>query len=223
VGTHRPFPARDAQTKQRPFPPRRLCCPHGSTGTTAASDAHPARRPLPGLAGYRARRSDSHTRSAAGPGGPPQFPPSPSERSTPHTPGSPSRLRLQALHRFHGLHPDFAGSALPIPHPQAGPLTTPQASLHAADRSVASTNVAFDTALRRRAFPPDAGSLLPGLLAATRTGLPPAGDDELHTYQISKTPPPTVLGARNVEARQYASTTRGQTSRSGHGDEWRTT
>ena len=30
-----------------------------------------------------------------------------------------------------------------------------------------------------RRFPPDAGSLLPGLLAATRTGLAPAGDDEL--------------------------------------------
>ena len=38
---------------------------------------------------------------------------------------------------------------------------------------------AFDAALRRRAFPPDAGSLLPGFLATTRTGLAPAGDDEL--------------------------------------------
>ena len=28
-------------------------------------------------------------------------------------------------------------------------------------------------------FPPDAGSLLPGLLAATRTGLTPAGGHEL--------------------------------------------
>ena len=37
----------------------------------------------------------------------------------------------------------------------------------------------FDAALRPRPFPPEAGSLLPGLLAATRTGLPPAGDDEL--------------------------------------------
>ena len=30
-----------------------------------------------------------------------------------------------------------------------------------------------------RAFPREAGSLLPGLLAATRTGPSPAGDDEL--------------------------------------------
>ncbi|MFE3143921.1 transposase [Streptomyces scopuliridis] len=37
----------------------------------------------------------------------------------------------------------------------------------------------FDAGLRRRTFPSDAASLLPGLLAATRTGLPPAGDDEL--------------------------------------------
>jgi hypothetical protein len=58
-------------------------------------------------------------------------------------------------------------------------LSTRQASLDAADRTVAPTNVAFDAALRRRAFPPDAGSLLPGLLAATRTGLAPAGGDEL--------------------------------------------
>jgi hypothetical protein len=40
---------------------------------------------------------------------------------------------------------------------------------------------AFDTALRRRTFPPDAGSLLPGPLAVTRTGLTPAGNDELPT------------------------------------------
>src|SRR4051794_12597295 len=37
----------------------------------------------------------------------------------------------------------------------------------------------LDAALRPRAFPPEAGSLLPGLLAATRTGPTPAGDDEL--------------------------------------------
>jgi hypothetical protein len=47
-GTHQPFPARNASTKQRPFPHRRLCCPLGSTSTTAASDAHPAHCPLPG-------------------------------------------------------------------------------------------------------------------------------------------------------------------------------
>src|SRR5438552_15858516 len=49
---------------------------------------------------------------------------------------------------------------------------------------------AFDAALRRRAFPPDAGSLLPGPLAATRTGLTPAGDDELKTRSRTHGPPP---------------------------------
>ena len=33
-------------------------------------------------------------------------------------------------------------------------------------------------------FQTDAASLLPGLLAATRTGLPPAGDDELTNSKI---------------------------------------
>jgi hypothetical protein len=38
---------------------------------------------------------------------------------------------------------------------------------------------AFDTGLRPDPFPDRAASLLPGLLAATRTGLTPASDDEL--------------------------------------------
>ena len=44
---------------------------------------------------------------------------------------------------------------------------------------------AFDAGLQRRTFPSDAASLLPGLLAATRTGLTPAGDDELTNTKIS--------------------------------------
>ena len=42
-----------------------------------------------------------------------------------------------------------------------------------------SPNRAFDAGLRPDPFPDQAASLLPGLLAATRTGLTPAGDDEL--------------------------------------------
>ena len=60
---------------------------------------------------------------------------------------------------------------------------------------------AFDAGLRPGPFPGRAASLLPGLLAATRTGLPPAGDDEL--TNTKKTPwhyvtvsPPVLLGAR---------------------------
>ena len=103
------------QRSSGPSHHRRLCCPPGSTGTTAASDAHPASDPLPGVTGYRTPRSGSNTRRLPGRGGPPQFPPPPSIRSAPPTPGSPSRLRVQALHRFHGLHPDYGGSALPCP------------------------------------------------------------------------------------------------------------
>jgi hypothetical protein len=69
--------------------------------------------------------------------------------------------------------------------PSRGPLTTRQASRDAADRSVAPPDGAFDAGLRRRAFPPGAASLLPGLLAATRTGLAPAGDDELVMDQVT--------------------------------------
>src|SRR5918998_6226331 len=44
---------------------------------------------------------------------------------------------------------------------------------------------AFDTGLQHRTFPSHAASLLPGLLAATRTGPTPAGDDELANTRIS--------------------------------------
>src|SRR4029077_3270494 len=43
---------------------------------------------------------------------------------------------------------------------------------------------ALDAGLRPGPFPGRAASLLPGLLAATRTGLPPAGDDELTNTKI---------------------------------------
>src|SRR6266496_4826637 len=38
-------------------------------------------------------------------------------------------------------------------------------------------------------FPPDAGSLLPGLLAATQTGLPPAGEHGLTRQTPSRSSP----------------------------------
>src|SRR4029450_12394267 len=66
----------------------------------------------------------------------------------------------------------------------AGMVTTPQASRHATDRIVAPPYRALDAGLRPGPFPDRAASLLPGLLAATRTGLPPAGDDELTNTKI---------------------------------------
>jgi hypothetical protein len=73
-----------------------LCCPLGSSGTTAASDAHPARHPLPGITGYKARRSDDAINQMtadrrAGEG----LPSSRRHRLNvprPHTPRSSSRL-----------------------------------------------------------------------------------------------------------------------------------
>src|SRR3954452_14254858 len=71
---------------------------------------------------------------------------------------------------------------------------------------------AFDTGLRPDPFPDRAASLLPGLLAATRTGLPPASDDELTTTDQ----PPTrstscLLGPREWLSAQPVETARRQT------------
>jgi hypothetical protein len=53
----------------------------------------------------------------------------------------------------------------------------------------------------RDQFPDETASLLPGLLAATRTGLPPASDDELTNNKIHRyltASPPALLGARKT-------------------------
>jgi len=48
IGTTGPFlPDTTHETKQRPFPHRRFCCPLGSISTTTASDSLPAPAPLP--------------------------------------------------------------------------------------------------------------------------------------------------------------------------------
>src|SRR4051812_6939696 len=62
---------------------------------------------------------------------------------------------------------------------------------------------AFDTGLRPDPFPDRAASLLPGLLAATRTGLPPASDDELTTTDQ----PPTRSTSCLLGAQENLSTT----------------
>ena len=93
------------------------------THTTTASDSLPAPRSTSRLhTGYRTGRSTQFA-VRFGRGEPPQFPPSPSKRSRPLTPRSLSRLHFQDLHRFHGLHREPPGSALPQY------LTTRQASL----------------------------------------------------------------------------------------------
>lgn len=78
-----------------------------------------------------------------------------------------------------------AARLLLIPR-DGGPLTTRQASLDATDRRVAPSKEASDAGLRPDPFPDRAASLLPGLLAATRTGLTPASDDELTNTKIHR-------------------------------------
>src|ERR1700740_885862 len=132
------------------LPSPRVVLSRGSTGTTTASDSLPTPHPVPGSSPVIGRCSSPDPAIGFGRGGPPQFPSPPSERSTPSTPDSSSRLHLQDLHRFHCLRRDSRPAA-----------------------------VAFAAGLRPAPFPDRAASLLPGFLATTRTGLTPAGDDEL--------------------------------------------
>src|SRR6266700_5967011 len=83
--------------------------------------------------------------------------------------------------------------------PQAQPGQQVRQPRHATDRIVAPPYRASDAGLRPGPFPDRAASLLPGLLAATRTGLTPAGDDELTNSKIRcyvTASPPALLGAR---------------------------
>ena len=130
--------------------------------------------------GYRSRHFRQHHTAGrrAGEGLPssrrhPRYVPRPLRRGVPH--GCASRLctASMAFALISGARHSL------LPPSQAGPLTTPQASRHATDRIVAPPCRAFDAGLRPGPFPDQTASLLPGLLAATRTGLPPAGDDEL--------------------------------------------
>ena len=142
-------------------------------------------------------------RRSPGRGGPPQFPPPPSERSAPHTPGSPSRLRLQALHRFHGLHPDFGGSALPAPTPKNGPLTTPQASRHATDRSVAPPQGLSTLGFDAGRFPPT-----PPACYRASWQLPGPDSHRQATTSLSNSRSPIhddLLSAGRTKRRGYAS------------------
>ena len=146
----------------------------------------PGSDPFPEVFGYGAGRSGAFPQ-APGRGGPPQFPPSPSERSTPPTPGSSSGLRSRLF------APSVAftlkdGARLSLVPREAGTLTARQASLDAADRSVAPPKGAFDAGLRPDPFPGRAASLLPGSLATTRAGLAPAGDDGLTAEPVASPP-----------------------------------
>src|SRR2546428_100638 len=93
----------------------RLCCPPGSTGPAAASDADPASNPLPGLTGYRTPRSGDTTPQVTGPGRAAPVPAATIDTFRAPYAGESLTAALQDLHRFHGLRPDFGRSALPAP------------------------------------------------------------------------------------------------------------
>jgi hypothetical protein len=57
---------------------------------------------------------------------------------------------------------------------------------------------ALDAGLRPRPFPDEAASLLPGHLAATRTGLSPASDDELTKRKINHSHDQPILSTERT-------------------------
>ena len=102
----------------------------------------------------------------------PRYVPRPIRRGVPH--GCASRLYTASM----AFAPISRGSALPCPaRRRMSNDAAGFASCYGPHRR--SPIRASDAGLRPRPFPGDTASLLPGLLAATRTGLPPAGDDEL--------------------------------------------
>jgi hypothetical protein len=148
--------------------------------------------------GYRTRRSGASPQNhRAGEG-------LPSSRR--HHANVPSPLR-RGVHRGCDSRLYTPSVAFAVKHsarlslfrPKTVALTARQASLEATDRSLAPPKRAFDAGLRPDPFPDRAASLLPGLLAATRTGLTPVGDDELtldHDLHIDL----QLLGALRISA-----------------------
>ncbi len=138
-GTHQPFPARETRGRSSgPSHHRRLCCPTGSSGTTAASDALPAGRPLHGSSPLIGRPAPAVVPAArrAGEG-------LPSSRR--HLLSVPRPLRREVLRgcasRLFTPSMAFAlrdwARLFLAPALRRATLTARQASLHAADRSVA--------------------------------------------------------------------------------------
>ena len=147
------------------------------------------------ITGYKKRRSDrphpGNGRAGEGLPGSRRHPlnvPSPIRREVP-------RGCFQALHPFHGLRRDNRGSAPPVPARRRRPNDAAGFASRYGPLSC-SPQGAFDAGLRPGPFPDQAASLLPGLLTATRTGLAPAGDNELMSDQVISTNHPRLPGAR---------------------------
>src|SRR5215211_7752184 len=173
--------------KQGSFPGAGLCCPAPSSGTTTPSDCLSATRHFPALAGYRRELLPGPRRFGAEEA-------LSSSHDTPLTIPRPLRRRVP-------WHPLQALWCRPWPSPAewrlgsllaavAVFLTTPQASLDAADWSVAPRPASTPGSR------PTPGAALPGTLASPRTGLPPAGCRELVARLRRGALLSVVLGAR---------------------------
>jgi hypothetical protein len=115
-GTHRPLLDQPAHERSSgPSHHRRLCCPSGSIGTTTASDAVPADRPLPGSPPVIRRHAPVRFRSHRAEDGLPSSRHHLLNVPRPLRRGVPQRLRFQVFSAFHGLRPEGRGSALPDP------------------------------------------------------------------------------------------------------------
>jgi hypothetical protein len=104
-----------------------------------------------------------------------------------------ARLRRRRTGMLHRL--------LRWPAGQEGDALLPDSTLTAHQRVVEPEEI---EPIPAHLFPPDAASLLPGLLAATRTGLTPAGNDELTTRDHLHTTTSCLLGTRKTQVRRQA-------------------
>ena len=114
----------------------------------------------------------------------PQFPHPPSDHSDPHTPGGSWAPAIPGLRRFPWAFAVTRAARLPLV--PCGVITTGlQDSLGiVTDWPVAPPKGLSTLGFDARGFPPDAASLLQGLLAATPTGLSPAGGCVLRVGQL---------------------------------------
>ena len=138
TGIHRAPPhQRYAPTKQRPFPSPQVVLSRGLTGYYGRLRRPPGQRSTSRRAPVIGRHAPAAFPQATGPGRASPVPAVTIRTFRAPYAGESLAAVLQDLHRFHGLHPEARGSALPLSCLPAGILTTRQASLHATDHPVA--------------------------------------------------------------------------------------
>jgi hypothetical protein len=165
---------------------------------------HPPGQPrLRGIAAYTRPSLPEHRSAGPGPG---RASPAPASTMRPFRSPYPGRFLTAALpgsSRRPWPSPRIPGLGSPL-SPEGAKITGRQDSHHATDRPLAHPQRALDAGLRHRAFPPDAASLLPGALAPTGTGLPPAGRCELMFRSGHIQAPPPNAGHTHHSSRRRA-------------------